>query len=221
MHSSRRCVPPAEVAVGGRGVPVDRHTPVNILPCPKLRLRAVTNHKTVFTSKMFLCHDKLLKVLSFLNLIYLIRFLSVWNNRIFFSFCFKPQQDMSHDLYTLRFEDLAAAPFHYTRKLYSFLGINLHPNVTQFITKSTNYTGSDHDRPFSTQRNSTKVLERWRHVMPWRMVKRVQEVCSVVMETLHYSPAVSESALRDLSVELTRPYSVFLTEHRLNKNALQ
>ena len=65
------CVPPAAVAVGGglhqaptppgtrpphpqdqtpppgpdtpqtRPPPVDRHTPVNILPCPKLRLRAV------------------------------------------------------------------------------------------------------------------------------------------------------------------------------------
>ena len=115
---------------------------------------------------------------------------------------------MSHDPYTLRFEDLAAAPFHYTRKLYNFLGMNLHPNVTQFITKATNYTGSDFDSPFSTQRNSTKVLERWRHEMPWRMVQRVQEVCSVVMEMLHYSPAVNESALRDLSVELTRPYSV-------------
>ena len=38
------CVPPAAVAVGGSPPctpPVDRHTPVNILPCPKLRLRAV------------------------------------------------------------------------------------------------------------------------------------------------------------------------------------
>ena len=59
------CVPPAAVAVGGSppappdqapqeqappwdqaphsgpDPPVDRHTPVNILPCPKLRLRAV------------------------------------------------------------------------------------------------------------------------------------------------------------------------------------
>ena len=51
------CVPPAAVAVrgglhqapprirhppGDQALPtVDRHTPVNILPCPKLRLRAV------------------------------------------------------------------------------------------------------------------------------------------------------------------------------------
>ena len=45
------CVPPAAVAVrrgsppgsppGSRHPPVDRHTPVNILPCPKLRLWAV------------------------------------------------------------------------------------------------------------------------------------------------------------------------------------
>ena len=64
LQSKQECIPvgcvsPAAVAVGrGRGrlhqapprtmhppgpctPPVDRHTPVNILPCPKLRLRAV------------------------------------------------------------------------------------------------------------------------------------------------------------------------------------
>ena len=65
---------------------------------------------------------------------------------------------MSHDLYTLRFEDLAAAPFQYTRKLYNFLGMNLHPNVTQFITKATNYTGSDLDRPFFNAKEQYKSV---------------------------------------------------------------
>ena len=51
MASTQECIPVA-VAVRERSPPgtppgtrqpppVDRHTPVNILPCPKLRLRAV------------------------------------------------------------------------------------------------------------------------------------------------------------------------------------
>ena len=141
------------------------------------------------------------------NQIYPVRFFVSFAIKILFFFCVKPRQDMSRRPYTLRFEDLAASPLYYTNKLYDFLGINLHTNVTQFIAKATNYTGSDLNRPYSTKRNSTQVLERWRHEMPWRMVKRVQEVCSVVMETLHYSPAVNESMLRDLSIELTKPDS--------------
>ena len=147
-----------------------------------------------------------IKMPSFCNQIYPIRF-SQFAMKFSNFFCFKHQQDTSEHPYTLGFEDLAASPLHYTHKLYNFLGINLHPNVTSFIAKATSYTGSDLNRPYSTKRNSKQVLEGWRQEMPWRMVKRIQEVCSVVMETLHYSPAENESMLRDLSVELTRPDS--------------
>ena len=37
--------------------PVDRHTPVNILPCPKLRLRAVINYFGVCSSFLWNKHN--------------------------------------------------------------------------------------------------------------------------------------------------------------------
>ena len=58
------CVPPTAVAVGGasppetpldQALPVDRRTPVNILPCPKLRLQAVIieSHLLQFDEHLF------------------------------------------------------------------------------------------------------------------------------------------------------------------------
>ena len=41
----RTQTPPGPGTPTGPDPPVDRHTPVNILPCPKLRLRAVINFK--------------------------------------------------------------------------------------------------------------------------------------------------------------------------------
>ena len=39
----RGCTPPAHCMLGYPHPPVDRQTPVKILPCPKLRLRALTS----------------------------------------------------------------------------------------------------------------------------------------------------------------------------------
>ena len=44
MHSSRMRTARSSSRLGRHPLPVDTHTPVNILPCPKLRLRAVTSY---------------------------------------------------------------------------------------------------------------------------------------------------------------------------------
>ena len=44
-QTPRDQAPPTRHPPGPGTPPVDRHTPVNILPCPKLRLRAVTSQQ--------------------------------------------------------------------------------------------------------------------------------------------------------------------------------
>ncbi len=97
----------------------------------------------------------------------------------------------------VRYEDVASHPKGQARRLYKFLDIEMHPEVTRWITKATSANNSikNHNPAsqhlqyaYSTTRNPKDTLVQWRSELPWRLVLYIQISCKDSMRFLGYQP---------------------------------
>ena len=94
----------------------------------------------------------------------------------------------------IRYEDIAYDPVGMVKKIYSFLGIPLHPRVL-FWYKMT--TGVEHKDAvdtlrtlFNTVRNSGNTAEAWRKYIPYDLAEAMDSKCAQALRLLGYSRVV-------------------------------
>jgi hypothetical protein len=74
-----------------------------------------------------------------------------------------------------RYEDLCAEPAEISRQLFSFAGLDWHPQTERFIQWS---TGSEDDGYYSLVKDPRKSLSRWRQELSPDDVSRIQAIAS-------------------------------------------
>lgn len=92
----------------------------------------------------------------------------------------------SNRTYQIRFEDLAADPLNETRRLFTRLGLEFSPSVSEYVGNHTTATGAKTKDAFSTWRNAKEVADRWRYRLPRGTIRTIQTTCNDVLLRLGY-----------------------------------
>ena len=110
-----------------------------------------------------------------------------------------------HHYHLVRYEDVALNPIFMTQRLYTVVGIDLKPEIINWVVKSTQVRG-DND-PYSTRRNSSAVVKAWTRHLGWEDVEAIQGSCATVLQTLGYGVMRSPSDLENKDPLLPFPSS--------------
>ncbi|XP_004626048.1 carbohydrate sulfotransferase 6 isoform X2 [Octodon degus] len=107
----------------------------------------------------------------------------------------------------VRFEDLARNPLAEIRRLYSFTGLSLTPQLEAWILNITHGVGpGKRGEAFkTTSRDALNVSQAWRLALPFSKIRRVQALCAGALRLLRYRPVFSEEEQRDLTLDLVLP----------------
>lgn len=101
----------------------------------------------------------------------------------------------------VRYEDIARFPMQKATEMYHFSGIPFTSQVNDWILRNT-HASSEVSGVYSTQKNSSQQVEKWRVAMPFKLAQVVQKVCGPAMTLFGYKFAENEEALSDLSMSL-------------------
>lgn len=101
----------------------------------------------------------------------------------------------------VRYEDIARFPMRKAREMYRFIGIPLTQQVKSWILKNTQ-SSKETSGVYSTQKNSSEQVEKWRDSLPYSIVQVVQRVCGPTLKLFGYKFVSSEEMLMDKSVSL-------------------
>ncbi|XP_066522716.1 carbohydrate sulfotransferase 3-like [Hoplias malabaricus] len=108
-----------------------------------------------------------------------------------------------HGRYMLiRYEDVAQFPMRKAAEIYQFTGIPFHSRVKDWILKNT-HSSSKFNRIYSTKKNSSQQMDKWRITMSFELAQVVQKVCGPAMTLFGYKFIENEATLRNLSTSLT------------------
>ncbi|KAG5831162.1 hypothetical protein ANANG_G00300890 [Anguilla anguilla] len=107
-----------------------------------------------------------------------------------------------HRRYMLvRYEDIARYPMQKATEMYRFSGIPFTPQVREWIRKNTQ-ASSEAGGVYSTQKNSSKQVEKWRFTIPFNLAQMVQKVCGPAMKLFGYRFVYNEDMLTNKSYSL-------------------
>ncbi|XP_077091584.1 carbohydrate sulfotransferase 3b [Siphateles boraxobius] len=101
----------------------------------------------------------------------------------------------------VRYEDIARFPMHKATEMYSFIGIPFTATVEEWILQNTQ-ASNEVSGVYSTQKNSSEQVEKWRFNIPFKLVQLVQKVCGPTMTLFGYKFAENKDMLIDKSVSL-------------------
>ncbi|XP_077359296.1 carbohydrate sulfotransferase 3b [Festucalex cinctus] len=101
----------------------------------------------------------------------------------------------------VRYEDVARFPMRKAAEMYKFTGIPFTPQVKAWILKSTQ-ASKEAGGIYSTQKNSTEQVEKWRFKLPFKIAQVVQKVCGPTLKLFGYKFVTSEEMLTDKSISL-------------------
>ncbi|XP_029933849.1 carbohydrate sulfotransferase 3b [Myripristis murdjan] len=101
----------------------------------------------------------------------------------------------------VRYEDIARFPMRKATEMYRFAGIPLAPQVKSWILKNTQ-ASKEASGVYSTQKNSSEQVEKWRFSLPFKIAQVVQKVCGPTLKLFGYKFVNSEEMLTDRSISL-------------------
>ncbi|XP_072533060.1 carbohydrate sulfotransferase 3a [Salminus brasiliensis] len=101
----------------------------------------------------------------------------------------------------VRYEDIARYPMQKAAEMYRFTGIPFTSQAREWILKNT-HASEVASGVYSTQKNSSEQVEKWRFSIPFKLAQVVQEVCGPTMELFGYKFVDSEQTLVNKSVSL-------------------
>ncbi|KAL2077953.1 hypothetical protein ACEWY4_025638 [Coilia grayii] len=101
----------------------------------------------------------------------------------------------------VRYEDIARFPMRKATEMYQFTGIPFTPKVKEWILKNTQ-ASKEVSGVYSTQKNSSEQVEKWRFSIPFKLAQVVQKVCGPTMKLFGYKFAESKEMLTDKSISL-------------------
>ncbi|MBN3312240.1 CHST3 sulfotransferase, partial [Atractosteus spatula] len=102
----------------------------------------------------------------------------------------------------VRYEDIARYPVEKATEMYRFVDIPFTPQVKEWILRNTQ-TSKDTSGVYSTQKNSSEQVEKWRFSIPFHFAQVVQNACEPAMNLFGYKLAHDKQMLTDRSVSLT------------------
>ncbi|KAM4624241.1 carbohydrate sulfotransferase 3b [Polymixia lowei] len=101
----------------------------------------------------------------------------------------------------VRYEDIARFPMRKASEMYRFSGIPFTPQVKAWILKNTQ-ASKEASGVYSTQKNSSEQVEKWRFSIPFKIAQVVQKVCGPTLKLFGYKFVTSEEMLTDKSISL-------------------
>ncbi|XP_037610726.1 carbohydrate sulfotransferase 3b [Sebastes umbrosus] len=101
----------------------------------------------------------------------------------------------------VRYEDIARFPMRKATEMYKFTGIPFTPQVKSWILKNTQ-ASKETSGVYSTQKNSSEQVEKWRFRLPFKIAQVVQRVCGRTLKLFGYKIVTSEEMLTDKSISL-------------------
>jgi len=108
----------------------------------------------------------------------------------------------------VRYEDLLLHPVNSLKFLSSHFDWNgvelLHDDVIEWLEKNTRMSAGSQ---YSTRRNTTEQMFKWRREISLTMAKDIQLVCNEMMTKFEYINVSSESELLNFSLSLMNSFS--------------
>ncbi|KAJ8284866.1 hypothetical protein COCON_G00037160 [Conger conger] len=101
----------------------------------------------------------------------------------------------------VRYEDIARFPMQKAAEMYTFAGIPFTPQVKEWILKNTQ-ASKEASGVYSTQKNSSEQVEKWRFSIPFKLAQVVQNVCGPTMKLFGYKFVNDETTLTDKTITL-------------------
>ncbi|KAG9275366.1 carbohydrate sulfotransferase 3-like [Astyanax mexicanus] len=101
----------------------------------------------------------------------------------------------------VRYEDIARYPMQKAAEMYRFTGIPFTSQAREWILKNT-HASEVASGVYSTQKNSSEQVEKWRFSIPFKLAQVVQDVCGPTMELFGYKFVDSEQTLFNKSISL-------------------
>ncbi|XP_046888406.1 carbohydrate sulfotransferase 3-like [Hypomesus transpacificus] len=101
----------------------------------------------------------------------------------------------------VRYEDIARFPMRKAADMYRFTGIPFTPQVKNWILQNTQ-ASKEASGVYSTQKNSSEQVEKWRFRIPYKIAQVVQRVCGPTLKLFGYKIVNSEAMLTDKSISL-------------------
>ena len=91
---------------------------------------------------------------------------------------------------TLRYEDISLNQWEVSNKIYDFIGHKMPNGLKHWIKTNSESDEANESDPYSTKRNSTYVITKWRHQHDFNEIFRVQEQgCKKFMSKCGYELA--------------------------------
>ena len=97
----------------------------------------------------------------------------------------------------VRYEDMSMAQMKTAEAIYSFVGINMSQSVRNWLEKELTFKDKAVDQ-YSTHRNSTYTATKWRTMMSFPEVEKVQEVCKDVLRDAGYYAVPDIKSLKNM-----------------------
>lgn len=101
----------------------------------------------------------------------------------------------------VRYEDIARFPMRKAAEMYKFTGIPFTPQVKNWILQNIQ-ASKEASGVYSTQKNSSEQVEKWRFSIPYKIAQIVQRVCGPTLKLFGYKFVKSEAMLTDKSISL-------------------
>lgn len=101
----------------------------------------------------------------------------------------------------VRYEDIARFPMRKATEMYKFTGIPFTPQVKNWILQNIQ-ASKEASGVYSTQKNSSEQVEKWRFSIPYKIAQIVQRVCGPTLKLFGYKFVKSEAMLTDKSISL-------------------
>uniref|UniRef100_A0A3P9LW12 Sulfotransferase n=1 Tax=Oryzias latipes TaxID=8090 RepID=A0A3P9LW12_ORYLA len=110
----------------------------------------------------------------------------------------------------VRYEDIARFPMRKASEMYKFSGIPFTSQVKSWILRNT-HASKEAGGVYSTQKNSSEQVEKWRFNLPFKIAQVVQRVCGPTLKLFGYKFVSSEKMLKDKSISLIedRRFNIF------------
>ncbi|XP_053645442.1 carbohydrate sulfotransferase 6-like [Cherax quadricarinatus] len=119
--------------------------------------------------------------------------------------CRRYRQDLSsarflhrhypHRYTLIRYEDVALDPSRYVRSIYNFTELPYTKVVAHNVATLTlgMYDDTFQSHPYSTNKNSTEVVYRWRTSLPYSEMEKIQAECHDVLQAYGYPVFASKT----------------------------
>ncbi|XP_077092954.1 carbohydrate sulfotransferase 3a [Siphateles boraxobius] len=106
----------------------------------------------------------------------------------------------------VRYEDIARYPMQKAAEMYNFTEIPMTTQARDWILRNT-HASTEASGVYSTQKNSSEQVEKWRRSVPFKLAQVVQKVCGPTMKLFGYRFVDSEQTL------LNKSYSLLEEKH--------